>query len=82
MQITYLFIFLQLSNSAGREWFPWHETVNERRSYMATEVFTTHPVMPAILQHFHKKWVYVFWYSEEHSNTNYVLDLIRNFMQQ
>ena len=45
----------QPSHSAGRHWFPWHETVNEMRSYMTTEVFMTHPVMPAILYHFQTK---------------------------
>ncbi|KAK7495478.1 hypothetical protein BaRGS_00013176, partial [Batillaria attramentaria] len=44
------------SNSAGREGFPWHDSVAAAREFMKTELYITHPVMNKILFHFQTKY--------------------------
>ncbi|XP_067685210.1 dynein axonemal heavy chain 3-like [Haliotis asinina] len=44
------------SNLAGRDGFPWHDTVNSMRDFMCNELYITHPVMRKILYHFHTKY--------------------------
>ncbi|XP_069141245.1 dynein axonemal heavy chain 3-like isoform X4 [Argopecten irradians] len=44
------------SNSAGREVFPWHQTVLERRDFMRRDLYITHPIMYTILYHFESKY--------------------------
>ncbi|XP_033642613.1 dynein heavy chain 3, axonemal-like [Asterias rubens] len=39
----------KISHSAGRLWFPWQQAVRDARSYMATQLYITHPVMTSIL---------------------------------
>ncbi|XP_070559259.1 dynein axonemal heavy chain 3-like isoform X5 [Ptychodera flava] len=39
----------KISNSAGREGFPWSSAVIAARQFMETELYMTHPVMSAIL---------------------------------
>ncbi|XP_022099330.1 dynein heavy chain 3, axonemal-like isoform X3 [Acanthaster planci] len=39
----------KLSHSAGRLWFPWQQAVLEAKSFMATQLYITHPVMTSIL---------------------------------
>ncbi|XP_066284547.1 dynein axonemal heavy chain 3-like isoform X3 [Branchiostoma lanceolatum] len=37
------------SNPAGRERYPWHESVNAARDFMERELYITHPIMREIL---------------------------------
>ncbi|MEE6480199.1 hypothetical protein FKM82_012486 [Ascaphus truei] len=47
---------LQTSNSAGREMFPWHESVNRASSKLKNSLHVTHPIMPTILLNFYAKY--------------------------
>ena len=49
------YILFQPSNCAGRFRYPWHESVNQSRHFMETDLFITHPVMPNMLYHFVSK---------------------------
>ncbi|XP_071486244.1 dynein axonemal heavy chain 3-like [Diadema antillarum] len=40
---------VKLSNAAGREWYPWSETVDASREFMENELFVTHSIMTTIL---------------------------------
>ncbi|KAL3852322.1 hypothetical protein ACJMK2_015979 [Sinanodonta woodiana] len=44
------------SKSAGRLRFPWHETVNQVRDFVKTDLYITHPVMYTILYQFEYKY--------------------------
>ncbi|KAK3779700.1 hypothetical protein RRG08_013655 [Elysia crispata] len=44
------------SNLAGRDGFPWHNSVNNAREFMTNDLFITHPVMREILYRFEHKY--------------------------
>ncbi|CAH2277605.1 Hypothetical predicted protein [Pelobates cultripes] len=46
----------KISNSAGREHFPWHESMHEARAKLERNLHITHPVMSAILFNFYSKY--------------------------
>ena len=50
-------ILIQVPISAGRLSFPWHDSVEDCRRFMACELFVTHPVMQLILYDFVAKYV-------------------------
>ena len=37
------------SNSAGREWYPWSDAVDDARDFMENYLYITHPIMTTIL---------------------------------
>ncbi|ESO88893.1 hypothetical protein LOTGIDRAFT_125424 [Lottia gigantea] len=44
------------SNSAGRFEYPWHDTVQDMKEFMSTDLYLTHPIMRQILFLFHSKY--------------------------
>ena len=55
--ISIYFVLFQPVENVGRYAFPWHENINIARIFMESELYVTHPVMSAILYHFHTKYV-------------------------
>ncbi|KAM8971996.1 dynein axonemal heavy chain 3-like [Pelodytes ibericus] len=46
----------KISNSAGRDRFPWHENIQKARNKLKKNLHITHPVMSMILFNFHTKY--------------------------
>ncbi|GFO22914.1 dynein heavy chain 3, axonemal [Plakobranchus ocellatus] len=44
------------SNLAGRDGYPWHDSVNKGKEFMANHLFITHPIMRKILYDFEHKY--------------------------
>ncbi|XP_059151071.1 dynein axonemal heavy chain 3-like [Physella acuta] len=44
------------SHLAGRDGFPWHESVDRSRNFLRKNLFITHPVMRRILYEFHQRY--------------------------
>ncbi|XP_068129764.1 dynein axonemal heavy chain 3-like [Hyperolius riggenbachi] len=49
----------KISNSAGRERFPWHESINAARTKLQNDLHIVHPVMSKVLHLFHTKYANV-----------------------
>lgn len=47
---------MQKSNSAGREFFPWHSSVVETRDWARSDLYITQASMRLILELFHIKY--------------------------
>jgi len=43
------------SHCAGRFEFPWQDRMEDMREFMANQVYTTHPVLIQLLNHYEKK---------------------------
>ncbi|XP_067934548.1 dynein axonemal heavy chain 3-like [Watersipora subatra] len=44
------------SHCAGRFEYPWQDSIDEMREFMASELYTTHPVLTQLLYHFESKY--------------------------